>query len=743
MTAGTASSNRWLLDGHWTSETGGEGHAVFNAEGIHCANCARAIDKALNALPGIHRADINVVNSRVSVTWDPQEITLGRILSAVGELGFRPTPLVGEAAVLAQRTERRAALKRIGLAALGSMQVMMYAGGLYTGAYHGIDPAMADALRYACFILATPVMWYSGLPILKGGLADLRRRVLGMDVTVSLALLLAYFASVLNMLRGTGEVYFDSVAMFILFLSIGRFFEMKGRHQAANVTDALARALPSEVRRVKPDGTGSERVALAQIRPGDRLAIGSQQLIPVDGTMLTGYALVDESLITGESLPRRREAGELLLSGSINCGAALTLEVNENAGNSTLHSLVRLLERAQSERPRLGLAAERMASWFVVRVLLATSLIAVGWLLVDPSKAFHAVLAVLVAACPCALSLATPVAIASATSRLARLGILVMRSDAIEGLAQVDSVVLDKTGTLTAGQPEIIETTFIRHSPQSGNGIDMRQALAVAAALEADSSHPLAKAFLNHADPNIRSNDAKETAGEGISGHVAGDDWVLGREAFVRGDVAELQDEDTCVWLANRSGLLVRFTLADQIRPEARQSMAALRTLGLHVALASGDRAGTVRHVASRLDIEDAYAEQSPPEKLSRLKELQSDGTRRVLMIGDGINDGPVLAAADVSMAMGRGSSLAHAAADLLLLRDNLDSVPSSIVLAKRTLTIIRQNLRWAAAYNFTALPIAALGLMPPWVAAIGMSLSSLLVVFNAQRLTKMTLPEG
>jgi Cu2+-exporting ATPase len=743
MTSDTANATRWLLDGHWSSETAGEAHAVFNAEGIHCANCASAIHTALDRLPGVRRADVNVVNSRVSVTWDPKEINLGIILSAVGQLGFRPTPLVGEAAVLAQRAERRSALKRIGLAALGSMQVMMYAGGLYAGAYQGIDTSMAEALRIACFVMATPVLWYSGWPILRGGLGDLRRRVLGMDVTVSLALLLAYFASVFNMLRGSGEVYFDSVTMFILFLSIGRFFEMKGRHQAANVTDALARALPSEVRRLTGDDGSSEKIPLADVKPGDRLSIGSQQLIPVDGTVLSGTALVDESLITGESLPQRRGTGQTLLGGSINCGSALTLQVTQEPGDSTLHALVRLLERAQSERPRLGLAAERVASWFVVRVLLATLMVAAIWLVLDPSRAFHAVLAVLVAACPCALSLATPVAIASATSRLARLGVLVMHSDAIEGLAQIDTVMLDKTGTVTAGEPTVIDTTVIR----SASPLSPSDARGIGAALESGSSHPLARAFATHTDSRWIASDIQEIPGEGVIGTLDGERWVLGRGALIKTQLSIATEpttgDHTLVWLASDGGTLVRFMLADGIRPEAIETVQALKKLGLSVQLVSGDRPATVQRVAESLELDIARPEQTPADKLEHLKALQTHHASRVLMVGDGVNDGPVLAAADVSMAMGRGSSLAHAAADLLLLRETLSPLPASIQLARRTLKIIRQNLNWAAAYNFTALPIAALGLMPPWVAAIGMSLSSLLVVFNARRLAVDSIKES
>lgn len=738
MTAKSATLSHPLLEGHWASEADGEGHVVFAAEGIHCANCARSIRSTLDALPGIKRADVNVVNSRVSVSWDTSQLKLGTILGKVAQLGFKPVPLVGEAAALAQRDERRAALKRIGLAALGSMQVMMYAGGLYAGAFTGIDASMAEILRYTCWLITTPVLFYSGAPILRGGLHDLRRRVLGMDVTVSLALVLAYLASAYNTLRGSGEVYFDSVAMFILFLLVGRYYEMRGRHQAANVTDALTKALPTTVQRIDRDSGQAERIELSAVHIGDWLRVGSGQVIPVDGKVATGVALVDESLVTGEAEPARRHSGDVLLGGSLNAGAALTLEVTRSAGESTLHGLVRLLERAQSERPRLGLAAERMASWFVVRVLILTTLVGIVWTFVDPDRAFPAVLAVLVATCPCALSLATPVAIAAATSRMARLGVLVMRSDAVEGLAKIDTLMLDKTGTLTQGKAQI------RRINVHGD-LTREHALAVAAALESASQHPLAAAFREHGGEKLVCDDTHEHAGLGIEGTVAGTRWRIGRAEFaLRGRSSESHAGDSDagdsdagdIVLADEAGNHARFHIADALREDAVATMANLRALDLEIELASGDRPQTVAQVAAELGIEKAAGALRPEEKLANLRALQQAG-HRVLMVGDGINDGPVLAAADVSMAMGRGSSIAHAAGDLLLLRESLSSLPQAVEVARRSLVIVRQNLRWSAAYNMSAIPLAAVGLMPPWVAAIGMSLSSLLVVFNARRILR------
>lgn len=740
MSAGP--SGALLLDGHWASESDGAGHAVFNAEGIHCANCARSIETGLRSMRGVTVAEVNVVNSRVSVSWQAAQTSLAAILRTVAALGFKPLPLVGEAAAESRHAEHRRSLKRIGLAGLGTMQIMMYAGGLYAGAFDGIEPRFAEFLKLTCMLIATPVLFYSGAPILRGAIADIRRRVLGMDVTVSLALVLAYTASVINTLSGAGEVYFDSVTMFIFLLLLGRHFEMKSRHQAAGVTDALARSLPATVTRLRMDGENgadsteapaTEKVALAAVRVGDVLRVGSGQVIPVDGVVQAGEARVDEALVTGESAAQRRHIGEALLGGSVNLGAALTLRVTQPPHQSTLHHLVRLLERAQSERPRLGLAAQRMAAWFIVRILLLTVLVAIAWAWVDPSRVLPAVLAVLVATCPCALSLATPAAIATATSRLARLGILVTHADAVEGLAQVDTLVLDKTGTLTSGKARLLAT-------QVRAGLTESDALAIAATLEQDSNHPIADALREASARRLDCSDAHEIAGQGVEGCVQGRFWRIGRAEFVtslssRSGHAEPWAHGAAdLVLGNSDGLQAAFTISDELRDESRGTVRQLRELGLSLQIASGDREAAVRHAADALQIPVAASQLRPEQKLAIVRELQGNG-HRVLMVGDGINDGPVLAAADVSLAMGRGSSIAHAASDLLLMRDSLDALPESIRVARRTLQIISQNLRWAAGYNIAAVPLAALGFMPPWVAAIGMSVSSLVVVANARRI--------
>jgi Cu2+-exporting ATPase len=443
---------------------------------MRCAGCARTIERAITAIPGIQSAHVNVATARVSAEWRSAEANLKLIVDAVSAAGFKPTALTGETAERQHRDDRRLALKRIGLAGLGSMQVMMYVFGLYVAEPADIDPAMASFLRYTGMLITTPILIYCGAPFFSAAWRNVRQRTLGMDVPVALALILAYGASVYNTLRATGQTYFDSVAMFIFFLSVGRYIEMTVRRRSLSTNEALGRSLPSTVIRIKADGT-TERVPLREIAAGDRLSIPRGAVIPIDAVLVHGSAWVDESLMTGEAAAVRRAAGDRLLGGAVNAGDAVQIVAERTVQSSTLASIVALLERAQSNRPRLTLAADRAASWFVGTVLVLAVLVAGAWCFIDSTRAFAAALAVLVVTCPCALSLATPVATAAATLRLAQLGVLVTRPDTLERLAQVDTVVLDKTGTLTASATRIQKVTLL-------GTLDHDAALAIAAALE-------------------------------------------------------------------------------------------------------------------------------------------------------------------------------------------------------------------------------------------------------------------
>ena len=713
---------------HWQREAGLE-QVEFFAEGMHCANCARAIRTQVGALPGVRQVDVNLTTARVSVAWNPGQSRLATVLETVERLGFHAVPLTGEAGGAAQLQERRAMLKRLGLAGLAAMQMSMYTVGLYVGAFTGIEPWVERLLRVAAMLIAIPVMLYSGAPFLRGAWMDLRRRTLGMDVPVAAALVLAFAASVVNTWRNSGQIYFDSVAMFIFFLLLGRYVEMNVRRGSLNASEALVRSLPARVTRLRED-QGSDRIALEQVAAGDRLVVALGAVIPVDCVLESGTALVDESLLTGEAVPVTRSAGMTLPGGAINLGAACTVRASRDAHSSTLASMAALIERAQAERPPQALAADRAAGQFVFWIVSLAVLVAGFWLWVNPSKAFEATLAVLVVTCPCALSLATPVAVAAATSRLARRGILVTRANALERLAAIDTVVLDKTGTLTSARMQLGEIRCLGSTPEG-------DCLSVAASLEQQSVHPLASAFINATTAHRPVEALRETAGQGVEGLIDGVCWRVGRHAYVTALLdsvpASVPDADDFVWLGTARELSAAFALVDILRPEAVAAVQALRTLGLGVAIASGDRRSTVQRIAAELGIAQAAGRMNPEAKLALIRSEQAAG-HRVLMVGDGINDGPVLAAANVSCAMGGGAALAHAAADLLLMNESLSAVAAAVDTARRAAGLVRANLRWALGYNLCAVPLAAAGLVPPWLAALGMSASSLFVVLRARR---------
>jgi P-type Cu2+ transporter len=723
------------LHARWSLDAGAHEHVVFLAEGIHCAGCVRSIERAVNTLPDIEAVRVNSATGRVSVDWRGGGVTaLPQILRAVEKAGFKPVPLAGSTATLEYQRERRRALKRFGLASFGMMQAMMYLGALYGAT--DIDASMAQLMRVAGMVIVTPVLLYSGAPFLMGAWRDLSNRRLGMDVPVAIALLLAWLPSVVNTFRADGEVYFDSVGMFIFFLSAGRFVEMSVRHRSLSSAEALARSLPALVTRLVSDGS-RQKVAPEEIRAGDLIAVPNGGVVAVDAQLAEDgpeTALLDESLITGESLATTRRRGELIRGGSLNVGGPLTLVARAGVAGSTLASIVALLERAQATRPRIAQSADRVASWFVLAILVLASLTGALWLLYDPSRAFAAVLAVLVITCPCALSLATPAALAAAMLRLSKAGILVTRGDAIERLARVDTVVLDKTGTLTEGATVIAAVKLLRE-------LTRERVLAIGAALERDSSHPLASAFAPYGSAS-RAEHVREVEGQGMEGLVDGGTWRLGKRGFVE----ELRDgsnllpllrrgpADDGVFLGSAAGLAASFEIAAPLRAAAKQAVDTLRRQGLDVVIASGDSDGAVHHVAHALGVQRARSRLTPADKIRLVEELREQG-HRVFMVGDGINDGPVLATADVSCAMGQGSAVAQSAADLLLLHESLDSLPLAIRTARATRRVIRQNLGWALGYNLAAVPLAAFGLISPWLAALGMSLSSLGVVLNARRL--------
>ena len=696
-----------------------QGHQItVVVEGMHCAACAWLIDRALAREPGVSDVGANAVTGRVRLQWDPARTPLSRLLARLASLGYRPHLAQGEAAERARRGERNRMIARLGVAALGATQAMMFAEALYLDTAGQMSLPTRDFFRWITFLVCTPVVFYSGWPFIAGMVNELRQRRPGMDTLVASSVLLAYGASLVETLRGGAHVWFDAAVMFVLFLLAARFLEQMARRQASARLDTLARAQPALAWRIR--GETREQVPVVALAVGDVVEVGAGDVVPADGALLDGRAWFDESLLTGESAPVQRLPGDGLYAGSVCRETVARLCVQRVGSDTRLSQLTRAVERAQAQRPRAARLADTVATRFVSALFVAAGLVFLVWWQVEPARAFEVALAVLVVSCPCALSLAVPAALATAHGTLARWGVLALGADALETLAKADTVLLDKTGTLTLGRPRLLEA-------QALDGGDVAPWLDVAAALEQGAGHPMAAAFARADVP--AAQHVRACPGEGVAGDVHGRAWRLGRAGF-----AMQGEDDGALWLGDGQRGVARFTLSDAVRPDAAPAVAALRALGLAPRILSGDGADAVAAVARAVGVADFQSRQSPEDKLAAVRALQAQG-HRVLMLGDGINDAPVLAGADVSMAMADGAPLAQRSADLVLTGSSLMRVPQAVALARRTQRIIRQNLGWALAYNLLALPFAAMGWVTPGLAALGMATSSLVVTANALRL--------
>jgi Cu2+-exporting ATPase len=711
---------------------------VLMIDGMTCAACSWLVSRSLQHKAGVRHVSVNTATGRAQIVWDSTTVKLSELLGVIAGLGYKPQIATVENDDARGQNERRGLLKRLAVAGLGMMQVMMFAVAMYAGDLQGMEADVRTYLRIVSLLVATPVMLYGGWPYFAGAARAAAKRTITMDVPVALGLMLAYSASVFNTWRHAGEVYFDSVTMFIFFLTVARYVEMVARHQSTQVSDSLGRMLPATAHRLSGGGPGAPvtDVAVSQIVVGDRLLVRTGEVVPADGELTQGNTQLDESMLTGESVPVERAVGDRVTGGTINVGAPVHMWVTAAGRGTVLASIVSLLTRAQSERPRITRAGDRFSSRFLARVLIGAVLVCAFWSIVEPGRAFDATLAVLVVACPCAFSLATLVAVASANAALARRGVLVTSPDAIEGLAKVTRVVFDKTGTLTDGVVAISRCTALGASSPA-------ECLQIAAALEVGSEHPIARAF---AEPEtgregLQAYDVQVLAGGGVSGIVNGKRVRIGTRAFAsagtpRPPAPAEETDDAVIFLSSEEGDLATFAVADEPRPESARTVAALRGLGLAIEISSGDSAAAVGRLAHHCGIGNFAARRSPAQKLERVRALTSQG-EFVAMVGDGINDAPVLGGAGVSIAMSRGSALTLASADLILIGDSLKALPGAFSLARHATRVIRQNLVWAAGYNLTAMPLAAMGWVPPWAAAIGMSMSSIVVVLNSLRLIR------
>lgn len=707
--------------------------ADLSLEGLGCAACAWLIERRLGQLPAVAQATVNLSNHRLRLVWRAETLPLSQILATLEQIGYRARPFRPDAHAHQLRQEARQQLTRVAVAGLGTMQAMMYGLGLYLGAFQGIEEAHRDYLRWISGLVTTPVFFYAGWPFYRAAWRALKARSLVMDVPVSIALIMAFSASWLATWQGSGETYFDSVCMFIFFLLTSRYLELRARQQAGETAAGLITLAPRLAQQRQPDQSW-RTVSVDQLAVGDELLVSAGDTLPVDAVLLSESASLSEALLTGEPLPVHKHRGDTVVGGSINGDQAIQVRVLRVGQDTVLATLKQLLARALSEKPLLAQKADRMARWFVARVLVLSLLVYVTWWFIDASQAFWITIAVLVATCPCALSLATPVALTTATHRLAREGFLVTRGHVLDALSGATHVLFDKTGTLTEGQ-------FSLEGLALAPGMNRHEVLSWIAALEQGSHHPIARA-LNRAiaaegiAPAPLAAAPTHHPGAGMTGEVAGRTLRLGHAQFALGQPVD-QNAPLTLWLADDSGhVLASLSLIDRIRPEARGVIDALKARGLTPWLVSGDPSATPLTVGQALGIDEVRAGVTPDGKQAVIRDLQAQGAV-VVMVGDGVNDAPALGLAHLGIAMGTGTDLTHTSADAILLGDRLSALAPAFHLAQRTEQIIRQNLRWALIYNLSILPPAALGYVPPWLAALGMSASSLVVVMNALRLKR------
>lgn len=712
------------------SSASGNKEASLILEGITCAACIWLNERHLMQLPGVSAVSINYSTHRARISWDDAQIKLSHILAEIKKLGYDAHPYSPQQQDQLRAKQRKLDIRRIAVAGLFSGQVMMIAVALYAGAAQGMEHATTQILRAFSLMLSVPVMTYAAIPFYRSAWTALSRRQVNMDVPISLGIMLGFTGSVWATAQASGQVYFDTITMLVFFLLTTRYLERNIREKSVESAENLLRLAPAMATRI--DGETQTLVAVIALSAGDIILAKPGETIAADGVVTSGESSVDESLLTGESRALHKVVGSQVLAGSVNYEHPIYIKVSHVGEETVLASIARLLDRAQSQKPHMAQLADRLAEKFTWALLGLVALVGLSWWVIAPSRALEIMLSVLVVSCPCALSLAAPAAFAAASGHLIRRGVLLTRAHALETLAQVNRLVFDKTGTLTLGKPVI--TQVISQAALSAD-----EALRIAASLEQASEHPLAKAFLSGYDQSLYALSQPENlAGQGVAGLINGKRYTLGNISLLNG-LAQVKQADcsvgaTQLWLADGEQVIASFVVQDALRPQSATLIHRLQSTGYQLSMLSGDAVASAQYFAQMLGIADWQAALNPADKLAALQQMQRRG-EVVAMVGDGINDAPVLAGAQVSFAMGSGTQMARTAGDIILLNENLLEIDHALHTAKLTMRVIRQNFAWALGYNLITVPFAATGHLSPLLAAIGMSVSSLVVVLNALRL--------
>jgi len=712
------------------TETDGLLTAQLLLGGITCAACTWLIEQSLSRLPGVNRALVNLQQSKLDIRFDPAQLRLSQVFSEVESLGYRPRPFQASGQRQQMAEEYRLELRRLAVAGLGMMQVGMFAIALHAGDIQGIDSRYQGLLRWVSLLVASFIVFYSARPFFSAAWRHLRQGALVMDLPVALAIGLAWLASAWATITGTGQVYFDSVVMFTFFLLLGRFLERRVRQRHALTWFNAESTLPGAVTARR--GEHWVTVPRIQLQAGDTILVKAGDTVPVDGQIVDGGSAVKEDTFNGEHLPRAVSVGDTIYAGTVNVEGALQARVLGDYKESRLAALQRSVELAQTEKPQLAKLADRIAAWFVAGILLVTTATAVVWSQLAPDQAFWVTLSVLVISCPCALALATPAALTSAASALRAAGVIVRGENALESLSRTTHLLFDKTGTLTEGALAIADIRPV-------GDISAEEILAIGAALQHFSTHPIARAFASSTGaPGFEAVDYQ--VGAGLQACREGVTYRMGSAEFCR-ELAPLlpaAPDQQLYWIAlcREGAPLAWIGLNDHSRKEAGAVIASAQAAGLRVELLTGDSSSQGPLLARRLGMDAANHGLAPQQKMAHVRQLQTTGAV-VTMVGDGLNDAPVLSLADASFAVAGATDLARTQADFVIVGGDLHAVTNTWRKARQCRRIILQNFGWALGYNICAIPLAAMGFIPPWAAAIGMSLSSLLVVANSLRLNR------
>lgn len=756
--------------------------AILTIDGISCAACAWLIEMQLDKLNGLLSINVNATSQRATVRWQDDAIKLSDILLAIEHIGYQALPFKANDAEIRNKKQSKEFIKRLGISGILTMQVMMIVFGLYFGAFSGMAEHNKVYLRWVSFILTIPVISYGALPFYTGAINAIKAKRLSMDVPVSIAIILAFSASAWGTITQQGEVYFESVSMFTFLLLIGKFLEFRARSHAAQVSANLLKLMPMTATKVvfsddsnannEPSNTAQPEkqqrqhkeimVAAKQLLPGDVVIIKPGEVVPADGVITAGLSQLNEAMLSGEQLPIDKTINDTVFAGTINGDGNITVQVKQASSQSFLSQLIRLSEQSQAHKPKIAKLSDKIAQYFVALILLTSIGTAIYWQQHMPEEAFWITLSVLVATCPCALSLATPTGLTCATTRLNRAGIMIKGGHVMETIPQINCFAFDKTGTLTTGEFTISHVELV----ETDSTYKREQVLAIAAALEAHSEHPIAKPFAEHRDYNVTAEQVKVHSGQGVSGTIEGTVYTIGKFTWLAQNTPSNDDipssithnkeidqthsagvnetvmSDTkltlqganCVLMANKK-IIAAFYLIDKIRDDAFATLSSLN-VNNKTLLLSGDSQLACDTLAKTLPLNSVFGGLSAQDKMQHIKDAQAQGYK-VAMTGDGVNDSPVFGAAHVSIAMGCGADITKSGADVILLNNKMSSINTLVTVSHRTRRIILQNYLWAFGYNAIVLPLAVSGYITPYMAVIGMSTSSILVISNSLRLLK------